>query len=346
MAFFGVTIETIEKVWRHPDPAVERLDLAQAKGLAFQFVVLRGQFKPGDQVVYFPIDSLLPAALVEKMGMTGKFSGKEKNRVKTIRLMLAVSQGFVIEPSKILPPEMFDKSSEDITAFLGVTKYEPPVNVVNDGILMGLPTGLSAYDIEGADRFQDVVDILLDQEVVITEKMEGTNSSTCKNSGELFVNQRNNTIVEKEGSENTHWKVARKNGLLDVVKNHSSPDLAIYNELCGPKIQDNIYKLKDHTCYIFDMKSNGEWLDDAAFNEILVTHKIEHLCAPVIFRGKLRDFLAGRSVQEASNGKSVVNPEINREGIVIKPVKEQRNSKIGRLIIKQRSPLYLAGSNN
>ena len=360
MAFFGVTIETIEKVWTHPDPAVERLALAKVKGLAFQFVVLKLQFKEGDSVIYFPVDSLIPDSLINKMGMTGKFAGPNKNRVKSIKLRSAISQGFVIEPDKILPPEMMNKSSEEITTFLGVTKYEPPVNVVNDSILMGLPSQLSVYDIEGADRFQDVIDLLMDQEVVVMEKMEGTNSSFCKNhDAQLFVNQRNNTIIEKEGTEHTFWKVARNLGLLEIIKNHEEPEVAIYGEICGPKIQDNIYELKDHVCFTFDMKINGQWADFKTFKEYMEKCNYKTI-APILFVGKLRDFLKEehsvegeensvvvtyKSIQEASNGKSILNPKVRREGIVIKPLVEQSHPKLGRLIIKQRSPEYLASSD-
>lgn len=342
MAFFGVTKEKISKVMDHPN--ADRLSLAQVESMSFMFVTGKNQFSVGDEVLYLPIDSLLPEAVLEKLNLVGKLSGTNKNRVKTLKLRSVPSQGIVAEVSKFLTPEQMNLSSEEITALLGVTKYEPPVQISTSGILTGLPDGYSTYDIEGADRFQSVIDEMMDMEVVITEKMEGTNLSAGKNETGLFVNQRNNSIVEKEDVANSYWEVARNSGLLEKVKGLNSINIGVYAEFCGPKIQDNIYGLKQHNLYVFDIKENFNWLSFEDFKA-----KVEALgvqMAPVLFEGKLKDFLQGRTVQEASNGASVVNPSTLREGIVIKPRTEQRHQILGRLIIKQRSPQYLSGSDN
>lgn len=59
----------------------------------------------------------------------------------------------------------------------------------------------------------------------------------------------------------------------------------------------------------------------------------------------LNQYLKGESVQEASNGKSLYGDTL-REGVVIKPLNEEIVENFGRLIIKQRSPQYLSGSDN
>jgi RNA ligase (TIGR02306 family) len=342
MAFFGVTKEKISKVMDHPN--ADRLSLAQVESMAFTFVTGKNQFQIGDVVLYIPLDALLPLPVLEKLNLVGKLSGPNKNRVKTLKLRGVPSQGIVAEVSKFLTPEQMNLSSAEITALLGVTKYEPPVQISTSGILTGLPDGYSTYDIEGADRNQAVIDEMMNMDVVITEKMEGTNFSAGKNETGVFVNQRNNSIVEKDDVANSYWEVARSSGLLDKIKQLDTANIGVYAEFCGPKIQDNIYGLKQHTLFVFDIKENFQWL---SFNEFKA--RIEELgvqMAPVLFEGKLKDFLQGRSVQEASNGPSVVNPKTLREGIVIKPLVEQRHPQLGRLIIKQRSPQYLAVSDN
>jgi RNA ligase (TIGR02306 family) len=340
MAFFGITVEKIEKVWNHPN--ADRLSMAKVKGLAFQFVIGKDQFKENDTVLYFPLDSVVPEDLLKKMNMLGKLSGKNKNLVKTVKLRGELSQGLVF-PSYLLSEEQLKLSPEEITITLGVTKYDPPVNMTQDCILKELPTGFSKYDIEGADRFGHIVELLLDQEVVITEKMEGTNCSVAKDCDSLLVvNQRSNTIIEKPGINTSYWKTARNQNLLQIVDS-LPPISAIYGELCGPSIQKNIYQSKDHEIFVFDIKDAGKWMDWESFKLFTSTHGIR--IAPVLFIGKLKDFLNGKSVQEASNGKSVINPFALREGIVIKPVVEQFHSQIGRLIVKQRSPEYLANES-
>lgn len=342
MAFFGVTKEKISKIMDHPN--ADRLSLAQVESMTFMFVTLKNQFSVGDEVLYLPIDSLLPQEVLEKLNLVGKLSGPKKNRIKTLKLRGVPSQGIVAEVSKFLTPEQMNLSSEEITALLGVTKYEPPVQISTSGILTGLPDGYSTYDIQGAERFQSVIDEMMDMEVVITEKVEGTNFSAGKNDSGVFVNQRNNSIVETDEVANSYWEVARNSGLLEKVKELNTANIGVYAEFCGPKIQDNIYKLKQHTLFVFDIKENFKWLSFDDFKA-----KVELLgvqMAPVLFEGKLRDFLNGRTVQEASNGPSVVNPDTLREGIVIKPRIEQQHLELGRLIIKQRSPQYLAGNDN
>ena len=59
----------------------------------------------------------------------------------------------------------------------------------------------------------------------------------------------------------------------------------------------------------------------------------------------LREWLAGKTLAKASNGKSLLNSSLLREGIVIRPMTEQRSEPLGRVIIKQRSPEYLAASD-
>ena len=66
---------------------------------------------------------------------------------------------------------------------------------------------------------------------------------------------------------------------------------------------------------------------------------------PAISIGKtLREWLGGKTIREASNGTSLMFSGQKREGIVIKPMVEGRNGEIGRNLIKQRSPEYLAES--
>lgn len=108
------------------------------------------------------------------------------------------------------------------------------------------------------------------------------------------------------------------------------------------------------------MKIGNRYLDAA---EVL-TLIPEHLHVPVLAKNvTLREWLAGRTLAEASNGPSVYNPKRLREGIVIKPMTEritivQKPKRENpddpqspivdwvqspvRCIVKQRSPKYLA----
>jgi RNA ligase (TIGR02306 family) len=344
MSLFEVAAREIDTVAVHPN--ADRLELATVKGLTFQFVVPKGSLKSGDHVVYFPIDSILPDALATKMGVKNYLAGKLKDRVKTAKLRGCISQGIVTTPdiAGLTSPEI-NKDYKDV---LGVTKYDPPVVPCHAGNLLPLPSGVSSYDIEGADNFPDVVDLLMDQIVYISEKLEGTNWSATKTADKnVFVSQHNYTIQELPDKKHDFWEVARKQGLLayldTLAARYPGKDVTIRGELLGPGIQKNIYKLKDFEVRLFDIEVNSQSLSSDQFLFIAMSDNVK--VVPKISVDKtLREWLGGKSLQEISNGKSLL-ADTPREGIVIKPLTEQRHSKIGRLMIKQRSPEYLAGSD-
>ena len=349
MAFFGVTIEELEWVKPHPNPIVERLEIAQCKDLGFTFCIGKGQHKAGDKVLYFPIDSLIPPEVLQKMGLEGKLSGKLKNRVRTKTLQGYPSQGIIASLSLIDGLE--DKTPEKITEFLGVTKYEAPEVMDPCGRLLLLPNFVSKYDIEGIDRNLVVFERLLEMQTYITEKIEGSHMSVSHDftTNTSYVNQRNFTIVEIEAKEHTFWKVARKLNLFEKIKRIGDyldvkSNITLCGEMIGPGIQSNIYKLNEHKMIAFDIKVDGKWINAKNFVEICKGHNIESV--PVLgFDVKLKDWLNGKSVKEASNGESKLFKTL-REGIVIKPMIEEFCPELSsRLFLKQRDPIYLANES-
>jgi hypothetical protein len=90
-----------------------------------------------------------------------------------------------------------DRLGEDLTEFLGVMKYEPDAVSSKNAKLFPLSTiGLSMYDIEGADRYPEIVELLMDIPCQITEKLEGANISVTARKGEKTV-VASRTNVEK-----------------------------------------------------------------------------------------------------------------------------------------------------
>jgi RNA ligase (TIGR02306 family) len=358
MAFFGVTVETIKTI--EAIEGADRIQKASLEGLPFNFVIGKDTFKVGDTVLYFPIDSLIPQKIAEKLGVAGKLAGKDKDRVKTIKLKGVFSQG-IVGPFSLIEPFLIENWGEDwvskgidlkpseITEWLGVTKYEPPAVLEKGANLKPLPTGLSVYDIEGIDRNQDVFALLKNQPVYVSEKVEGSNFSVTFDNQRFFVNQRRFTIEPLDGHDHTWWKVAKEQGLMDFAARlsveYSSAPVTVYGEMIGPGIQGNIYKLSKHEVRVFDIKIGPLFMPASEFLRITELQGI--LTAPNLgVFDNIDVFLAGKTIIEASNGKSILNPNTLREGIVIKPMIEQIVDKFGRLILKQRDPIYLAGTDN
>lgn len=337
MAFFGVTLEKIEKIWSHPN--ADKLQLAKCKDLAFQFVIGKGLYTEGQSVLYFPIDSNLSTDTKIKLGLEKMPS----TRIRTVKLRNEISQGFVFpldKANEIWGCNFETMTSEQTTEKLQVEKYDPPIQVTSVGTLIELPEGQSAYDIEGCERNIPILELISKVPVFITEKLEGTNISISKKNGQTYVCQRNNAIIPIEGKDNIYWKIAKCSGLFDFVSAYPE-DIVIYGELVGPKIQSNIYKFPEHKIGVFDIKLKDKFISFEEFKTFELPENMHVLKAPILFEGSLSDFLQGKSIQEAANGNSVFL-DTKREGIVIKPQIEQHVLGFGRLILKQHSPEYLA----
>jgi RNA ligase (TIGR02306 family) len=343
MSTFKVSLEHIATSAIHPN--ADRLSICTLEGMSFQFVTGRNQFEPGARVVYYPIDSFLPPRKIEALGLIGKLAGPLMNRVKTVSLRGAISQGLV-EPALDWPgaPQGYD-----LTEALGVVKYEPEAVTTQNADLFPLSVvGLSMYDIEGAERHPGVVDTLMDVRCQITEKLEGSNIGITARLGEVTaISSRERVIVEHVGKTHPMCVVAREQGLVELAESYISrgaSHVTIYGEYLGPGVQGNIYGLSRKEIRCFDVKVGQVYMDpEDALHQVA--------CAgaswvPVLGSDiTLREFLAGRTIQEAGNGGSLLPSNCRREGIVVKPMKETRHPTLGRLIIKQRSPAYLAHSN-
>lgn len=350
MSVFAATVESIGQVWEHPN--ADRMEIASIDGLDFRFCVGKGQYKAGDRVIYIPIDAILPDDLIKRLGVGNFLAGAQKNRVKTAQLRGQISQGLVCRVDTI-----FGDNSDsiplktDVAPLLGITKYEPPEVFVTGGKLAPLPDGLGVYDIEGAERFAHIVELLMDRPCYITEKVEGTNAALVKLvDGTFAVCQRNYAIKSIGDSDNPNtYERGFRNGGLDTALDWLSckfpnEQIALRGELLGPGIQGNIYKLDCHAIRLFDIKVGRKYLSAQEFIDSAPNPDVR---VPIIAVGvTLREWLAGRSIQDASNGISLLNQETRREGIVIKPMIEDcvdfGGGRYQRLIIKQRSPLYLA----
>lgn len=355
MSTFAVTLERIANIWTHTN--ADRLAMAKVVSMSYQFVIAKDSFQVGDLVIYFPIDSLLSESIIEILGLTGKLAGADKNRVKTVRLRGEISQGVVVEPHLLLPDWSEGKYHEgqDITTLLGVTKYEAPPVASQAGNLVGLPPFVGVYDIEGAERFGNQVERLLDEPVMITEKLEGSHfSATIYNNGEIAICQRRFKIEPIDSAEHDWHKAARVSGLRDKLpllkaeierlRGETVELVTVRGEMIGSSIQGNYYKLPQQQVKVFEIEVNGVPIGVQEFLTLVQQFEIDYV--PVLaLNVPLRDWLQTRTIADASNGTSVINMNLAREGIVVRPMREMRDDLIGRVIIKQRSPLYLAAND-
>ncbi len=89
----------------------------------------------------------------------------------------------------------------------------------------------------------------------------------------------------------------------------------------------------------YGVKLDDNFLDWDALFSLCARYGVP--TAPVIAKAKfslkaMQEFATGDSILSAENGKTQI-----REGIVIYPVKERRDPKVGRCILKMLNPDYL-----
>lgn len=118
------TVERIKEI--RPIPDADFIEVATVRG--WSVVVVKGQYKVGDRIIFCEIDSLLPIREeFEFLRKSSYISEPEGFRLRTVKLRGQVSQGLIL-PLPVLPseyvPVMFD--GMDVTDIMGIQLYEPP----------------------------------------------------------------------------------------------------------------------------------------------------------------------------------------------------------------------------
>ena len=132
---FKMKVCHLDEVSTHPN--ADKLDVVYIGG--WLDVVGRDQHRAGEKVAYIPEQALVPEVVQKVLGVEGRLAGSRKNRVKAIKLRKILSQGLILpfENGKLTHPETGEQKKidegDDVSEFLGITNYEPPVPVRMEG---------------------------------------------------------------------------------------------------------------------------------------------------------------------------------------------------------------------
>ena len=355
-----VIVVVVEHVEKHPN--ADRLDLVRFAG--WNVVTQKGNFKPGQEAVYIPIDSVLPPDLETELFPPESKIKLTKSRVKTIKLRGAISQGMLIpvHDSSIASRCGVVNVGDDLTDKLGVTHYEPPATPQQ------LSAGGSARkkhpffpEYTKLSHFKNYPDLFEEGEmVVVTEKIHGTNFRagwvpTVANTWWKKVKKFFGWLPEWEfvfGSH--HVNIAYQHnyrGFYPINVYQEAVDqyalqrripkgYIIYGEVYGEGVQKGYhYGEMGRRLAIFDVivtgvqnaQSHVDW-EGVEY----VSSVIEVPTVPVIYKGKYKKAYREKWEQ----GDSLICPGLHREGCVIKPEKETA-CYIGRKVLRSINPEYL-----
>lgn len=288
-------------------------------------------FDVGDLVIYLEVDSWVPteiAPFLSKGKEPREYNGVKGERLRTIKLRGQISQGLILPLDEKIrgewayahlaleTPASLDEGT-DLTEFLNIQKWEKPIPAQLAGTVRGnFPSFLRKTDQE---RVQNLVKELAgwryDLDVwEITEKLDGSSMTVYFKDGEFGVCSRNLDL--KEDENNAFWSTANSLNLREKLTAWGR-NIAIQGELIGEGVQNNLYKLKGRKFMVFDMFDidNHRYYDSIDRLQLVADLELEH--APVIsvdsgLPASVDDALA------AAEGKSLLNKEVLREGIVYK----------------------------
>lgn len=319
---------------------IENADnIEKATVLGWQCVVKKGEFNVGDLCVYVEIDSILPNTWWSKFL-------KEKNhlekpiRIKTVRLRGQISQGICF-PTAILPVGTIIEEGKDVTFCLGITKYEPEIALnlnKNAQARSAFPSQwVPKTDETRIQNIHEYIKEYFGQIFYVTEKIDGISCTIAMIDGDMHVCTRNIDLQEHE--ENCYWKIANSLDLRNKL-NSVGHYFAIQGEIAGPSICGNKLKLKEPTFFAFNAYDiqGAKYLDYKDFIKLMQEWNIKTV--PIIDDR----FVLNHSVQqlvEVATRKSIVNKDVWMEGLVFRPLLEQRHSIIGRVSFKAINPEFL-----
>ncbi|GHU08733.1 hypothetical protein FACS1894151_05170 [Spirochaetia bacterium] len=246
-----VSIQTVGSITPIEDS--DFLEIAHVMG--WQCVVKKGEFRAGDLAVYFEVDSFLPAEeryeFLRKSSWRDNIDNGQGFRIRTIKLRGQLSQGLLLPLTGF--PELSNRSAgEDVTEILNVKKWYVPEVATATGVVIGdRPFGIPASDEIRIQSATELLEKLGGAPYYITTKMDGTSCIVYCIDGKIGCCSRNHEIKDEEDS--LYWAPVYKYGLKEKLK-ALGKNVVLTGELCGPGIQKNKLRLKEHEWYVFDFK--------------------------------------------------------------------------------------------
>lgn len=256
------TVETIAEL--APIPDADAIERARVRG--WDVVVKKGEFSVGDRCVYFEIDSMLDVAderfaFLAPRGVRTTEAGRAWHVLKTAKLRGQYSQGLVL-PLASFPEVSGSAVGDDVTAALGITKWEPPVPASIAGEVRGPRPGWIPMTDE--ERIQNVPDILsVAGDWVCTEKVDGTSMTVYVDpvTEDRGVCGRNWDLVESNG---TLWRLARELKLHELLtQTWPGSRAVVQGEVFGEGIQGNPLQVKGQRFALFTVRVDGRELPRA-----------------------------------------------------------------------------------
>lgn len=357
MSTHAVNVVEIESVEPHPD--ADALELTNIGG--WQCVIRKGQFKPGDRAVYVEPDYVVPTSRPEFAFLDKKGAGRP-HRLKAVKLRGAISYGLLIPiPASLMEWLVnndtytneegvkfhFNLVGRNVMEPLGIIRYEPAVNSRNGGfskVAGPAPAGLviPKFDLENMNKHHEVFEP--GEYVYVTEKLHGANARFMHWEGEDWVGSRAQWSKQPDDGQNKSWwwtAFEKYPGIAEYCR--ANPGHILYGEVYGD-VQELKYGTKPGTilfaAFALLDATTGKWLD---YNDLRARCMATGIpLAPLVYEGPY-DYTLVRSLAEEDSVATRWNdPDASQlsEGVVIVPLHERQEYRLGRVALKHISQRY------
>lgn len=317
------SIETISEI--SPIENADRIEKVTILG--WSCIVRKGLYSVGDTVIF-----VFPDTLVPKRFLDNSYEGKDRVRLRTVKMRGHFSAGLVL-PLSVLDGSINVSLGDDVADHLNITKYEAPVDVTIEGDSVGsFPSFIiSKTDEDNARSNPEAIKELEScymGNLVLTTKWDGRSSTYIWTDGKLRCCSRS---LEKKEGECIEWRMARKYELQEKFSNMEG-NWAIQSEACGIRVQKNLMGLKENEIRVFHVKNldTGEFFTPYKVEEFCNTYNLPYV--GIISEIDKSEFL--RSFQDGSLQSlvdSITYPNgYPAEGVVFKTVYPFYSSVLGK----------------
>ena len=335
-----------------PIEGKDRIELAKFENHAWQVIVQRGQFAPGDKAVYIETGAVLPARdefrFLEGRCFSAKYDGY---KIRTIKMGGVYSEGIVFTMESLGIPKG-RPVDYNLTKELAVRAVEDeilPVTVIEKTrwrkllskffgidfgkwgfVKGGFPGYLAKTDETQAASIPDLFEGMSGMNVYVSIKLDGQSLTLAVHEGVFTVCTRNQTVYRnkakraiRELSPSTASRYKSPSPQAYVAARLDAPrrlarfdGVAVQGELCGPKIQKNKMGFADYGFFVFNVF-------DIARRRYYSFAEIERFCAdngfsmvPIVEKRRF-DFGDMGRLQEYANTFDYENGT-PAEGIVVR----------------------------
>lgn len=317
--------------------------------LGWEIVIKKDEYKVGELCGYIQIDTVTPELPYFE------FLRERKFRVRTISLRKQISQGLIVP----LPAGKWNEG-DDLTDVLGITKYskEPEMVeekprmpkvwykkywwIIKQRFLVRLFPSLKSFNraafpkhivpITDEERIQNIKNVLethAGKDFVISEKLDGS-SITIIHEKKHFRKSKYRICsrrFELFNKTNEWYRVFSDTNFAAHIHElkwyFETDDIAIQGEYIG-KPQGNKYQLQKDEIRLFNIYVNGNRLRQNEFYAVCERFNIP--CCPLITILPMAFDLPG--ILAYAEGKSLLNKNTEREGLVFRCVEDGLSFKV------------------